>query len=50
MQLTLFAAAEHPLLDEIRQVDVNQLRPLDALALLSQWQETLGAKRAAVRE
>jgi DNA mismatch repair protein MutS len=41
MQLTLFAAAEHPLLDEIRQTDVNQLRPLDALALLSEWQAKL---------
>ncbi len=45
MQLTLFAAAEHPLLDEIRQVDVNELRPLDALALLGEWQAKLGAKK-----
>ena len=45
MQLTLFAAAEHPLLDEIRQVDVNQLRPLDALSLLGAWQAKLGVKK-----
>ena len=30
LQLTLFAAAEHPLLDEIRKVDINELRPIDA--------------------
>ena len=45
MQLTLFAAAEHPLLDEIRQVDVNQLRPLDALSLFGAWQAKLGVKK-----
>ncbi len=44
MQLTLFAAAEHPLLDEIRQLDVDQLRPLDALALLGEWQAKLARK------
>lgn len=41
LQLTLFAAAEHPLLDEIRKVEVDQLRPVDALALLSAWQQKL---------
>ena len=41
LQLTLFAAAEHPLLAEIRSLDVNQLRPVDALALVSGWQTML---------
>ncbi len=50
MQLTLFAAAEHPLLDEIRQVDINGMRPLEALALINQWQTTLGVKHAVAKE
>ncbi len=40
LQLTLFGG-EHPLLDEIRAVDVDQLAPLDALKLLHAWKETL---------
>jgi DNA mismatch repair protein MutS len=44
LQLTLFAPAEHPLLDEIRRLELDQLRPIDALALVSQWQEKLGRK------
>ncbi|MBI2825634.1 MAG: DNA mismatch repair protein MutS [Planctomycetia bacterium] len=45
LQLTLFAAAEHPLLDEIRRVEIDQLRPVDALALLNQWQKMLSERR-----
>ncbi len=44
LQLTLFAAAEHPLLDEIRAADVNQLRPIDALELVNRWQQKLAGK------
>jgi len=40
LQLTLFGP-EHPLLDEIRAVDVDQLAPLDALKLVHDWKETL---------
>ena len=42
LQLTLFAAADHPLLDKIRGVDLNATTPLDALALVQRWQEELG--------
>ncbi len=35
LQLTLFAAPEHPVVDELRQLDVNSLTPLDALKLLA---------------
>ena len=46
LQLTLFASPENPLLDKIRQTDVNSLTPLAALALLKQWQDELdGAPR-----
>ena len=43
MQLTLFGLDDHPLLDEIRQVDVNDLSPRDAHRLVQQWKDTLGA-------
>jgi DNA mismatch repair protein MutS len=41
MQLTLFGPAEHPLLDELRRVDLNSTSPLAALGLIQQWQEQL---------
>ena len=41
LQLTLFGFAEHPLLDEIRDQDINELTPLDALTLLQNWQAQL---------
>jgi DNA mismatch repair protein MutS len=41
LQLTLFGPADHPLLDDIRQLDVNQLTPLDALGLVHKWQDQL---------
>jgi DNA mismatch repair protein MutS len=36
LQLTLFAVPEHPLLDELRKLDVDALSPRDALALLAE--------------
>ncbi len=48
IQLTLFAAAEHPLLDEIRQMDVNQLTPFDALKQIQQWQEVLADTKQVI--
>jgi DNA mismatch repair protein MutS len=41
LQLTLFGPAEHPLLDELRQLKLDNLTPLQSLGLLQQWQETL---------
>ena len=40
-QLSLFGNQEHPLLDDIREVDLNNLTPLKALMLLQQWQQSL---------
>ncbi|MEX0711358.1 MAG: DNA mismatch repair protein MutS [Pirellulales bacterium] len=40
MQLTLFAG-EHPLLDKIRQAELDSLTPLEALARLKEWQDAL---------
>lgn len=48
IQLTLFAPYEHPLLDEIRELDLNTLAPLDALQQVRQWQDRLiGEHRSA---
>jgi DNA mismatch repair protein MutS len=46
LQLTLFGAVDHPLLDEIRQTELNNLTPLQALQLLEQWQRSLQPKSA----
>ena len=43
IQLTLFGPAEHPLLDEIKALDTNQLTPLQCLQIIQQWQERLKA-------
>ncbi len=41
IQLTLFAPVEHPLLETIRQLDVNCLTPLEALQLIQRWQQEI---------
>ncbi len=44
IQLTLFGTVEHPVMDEIRRLDLNQLSPLQAFERLQQWQEQLAAE------
>ncbi len=39
-QLTLFGG-DHPIIDELRGVELNNITPLAALQLLQQWQEKL---------
>jgi len=41
LQLTLFAPYEHPVIEKIRLIDLNQLTPLDALQLVKMWQDEL---------
>jgi DNA mismatch repair protein MutS len=41
LQMTLFQYADHPLLDEIRQLDLDQLTPLEALQRMHDWQQKL---------
>ena len=43
-QMTLFAPYEHPLLEEIRNIDIDATTPLAALALLKAWQELAGQR------
>jgi DNA mismatch repair protein MutS len=47
LQLTLFAPPEHPVVEELRRLDVAHLTPMGALQLLNQWQEQVGTKAAA---
>jgi DNA mismatch repair protein MutS len=48
LQLSLFEA-EHPLLDEIRELDFEQLSADDALELLAAWRQQLAAEGAPAR-
>ncbi len=41
LQLTLFAAHEHPLLETIRETDINALTPMQAMQLIQNWQQEL---------
>jgi DNA mismatch repair protein MutS len=43
-QLTLFGVDEHPLLDEIRAANLDDLTPLEAMRLVESWQERLAAE------
>jgi DNA mismatch repair protein MutS len=40
-QLTLFGVDEHPLLDEIRAANLDDLTPLEAMQLVQTWQDRL---------
>ena len=46
LQLTLFAPPEHPLVDELRRLDVAHLTPMGALELLNQWQGQVGTSNS----
>jgi len=43
-QLTLFGG-DHPIIDDIRALDLNNVTPLRALQLLQQWQEKVAAEK-----
>ncbi|MBN2474445.1 MAG: DNA mismatch repair protein MutS [Pirellulales bacterium] len=49
IQLTLFGPADHPLLDEIRKLDLDATTPLQALERIQQWQQTLAKERKGAR-
>jgi DNA mismatch repair protein MutS len=44
LQLALFEPQEHPLLDQIRAIDLPNTTPLKALELLERWKTELGEK------
>ncbi|MCL2303887.1 MAG: DNA mismatch repair protein MutS [Planctomycetaceae bacterium] len=41
IQFSLFGSEEDPILEELRQIDLNRLAPLEALKLLSEWKQQL---------
>jgi DNA mismatch repair protein MutS len=41
IQMTLFGAATHPLVDKIKALDANQMTPIKALQVLHEWQSEL---------
>jgi DNA mismatch repair protein MutS len=45
IQLTLFGSAEHPLLEELRRLDLDSTTPLAALQWLKQQQEALAEEK-----
>jgi len=47
LQLTLFAPPEHPVVEELRRLDVAHLTPIGALQLLNQWQGQVGGNAAS---
>ena len=44
IQLTLFGFADHPVVDEVRDLDLNSLTPLDALMKIKSWQEEIAGQ------
>ncbi len=44
IQLTLFEPVEHPLIDELRKLDINSLTPLAALNLIENWKQQVDGK------
>ena len=50
LQLTLFAAEPHPIVEKLRTLDLNNVSPLAAMQLLHEWQEDIcvAAKRQEV--
>jgi DNA mismatch repair protein MutS len=45
IQLSLFGPADHPLLGEIRQFDLNATTPIEALQRIQEWQEKLAKEK-----
>ncbi|MGL6227273.1 MAG: DNA mismatch repair protein MutS [Thermoguttaceae bacterium] len=41
IQFSLFGPEDHPILEDLRKTNVNELTPIDALKLLSEWKEQL---------
>jgi len=45
VQLTLFGPADHPLLDELRTLELENLTPLEAMRRLEQWKHRLATEK-----
>jgi DNA mismatch repair protein MutS len=49
-QMTLFGLEPHPLLDEIRAANLDELRPIEVLELVHSWQQRLNAEIEPVKQ
>jgi len=49
-QLMLFVPSSHPVLEAIRNLEINEITPLRALELLAEWKESLLRDQEAARE
>ena len=49
IQLTLFGPAEHPLLDELREFDLDNATPLEAMRRIERWKADLAAEQRGRR-
>lgn len=47
LQLTLFGFEPHPLLEEIRETELNSLTPIEAMQKIEKWQQALGQNDSA---
>jgi DNA mismatch repair protein MutS len=45
-QLTLFETPGHPIVEQLRGLDITRLTPIDALTMLHRWQEIIGKNSA----
>jgi len=41
IQLTLFTPTDHPLLEELRRLDLDNATPLEVVRQIKRWQEEL---------
>ena len=44
IQLSLFAYADHPLLEKIKCIDTDNVKPIDALQMISSWKSELDSQ------
>jgi DNA mismatch repair protein MutS len=49
-QLMLFVPSSHPVLEAIRNLEINEITPLRALELLAEWKESLLRDQEAAKE
>jgi DNA mismatch repair protein MutS len=45
LQLTLFAASDHPIVEELKKVNLDEVAPITALNLLRKWQDSLSREQ-----
>ncbi|MDR2347006.1 MAG: DNA mismatch repair protein MutS [Planctomycetaceae bacterium] len=41
VQFSLFGQEDHPVIDEIRNIDIEKISPIEAIQLLIQWKKTI---------